>query len=83
MKKTIITIISLAIFTVGSTYAQDLQEILDKYFETAGQKKLLTLKTLVFSGKTLQMGMEMPFFMADTARAASASGTATRTNSQP
>ena len=61
MKKTIITIISLAIFNVGSTYAQDLQEILDKYFETAGQKKLLTLKTLVFSGKTLQMGMEMPF----------------------
>jgi outer membrane lipoprotein-sorting protein len=61
MKKTIITIICLAIFTVGSAYAQDLQKILDKYFETAGQQKLLTLKSLVSSGKTIQMGMEMPF----------------------
>jgi outer membrane lipoprotein-sorting protein len=61
MKKTIIAIISSAIFTMGSAYAQDLQEILDKYFETAGQKKLLTVKTLVSSGNMLQMGMEMPF----------------------
>jgi outer membrane lipoprotein-sorting protein len=46
---------------VGSAYAQDLQKILDKYFETAGQTKLLTNKTIVSSGKILQMGMEMPF----------------------
>ena len=61
MKKTILTIISLVIFTIGSAYSQDLQNILDKYFESAGQQKLLTLKTMVTSGKTLQMGMEMPF----------------------
>jgi outer membrane lipoprotein-sorting protein len=61
MKKTIFTIISLIFFSVGSAFAQDLQEILDKYFETAGQKKLLKLKTLVSSGNTQQMGMDMPF----------------------
>lgn len=61
MKKIIIAFISLALLTVGSAYAQDLQKILDQYFETAGQKKLLTIKTMVSSGKTLQMGTEMPF----------------------
>ncbi|MCK4855588.1 MAG: hypothetical protein KAT31_15020, partial [Bacteroidales bacterium] len=61
MEKTILIIISLAIFTVGSTYAQDLQEILDKYFETIGQEKILKVETIVSTGKTLQMGMEMPF----------------------
>lgn len=61
MKKIIITFISLALLTVGSAYAQDLQKILDQYFETAGQKKLLTIKTMVSSGRTLQMGTEMPF----------------------
>ncbi len=61
MKKTIITIISLAIFTVGSAYAQDLQKILDKYFKTIGQEKILKVETIVSTGRTLQMGMEMPF----------------------
>ena len=61
MKKTILVIISLAIFTVGSAYAQDLQEILDKYFKTIGQEKILKVQTQVTIGKTLQMGMEMPF----------------------
>ena len=61
MKKTIITIISLAIFTVGSAYAQDLQKILDKYLKTIGQEKILKVETIVSTGKTLQMGMEMPY----------------------
>ncbi len=61
MKKTILIIISLAIFTVGSTYAQDLQKILDKYFKSIGQEKMLKVKSLETTGKTLQMGMEMPF----------------------
>lgn len=61
MKKTIIILISLTIFSAGPIFAQDLQKILDKYFETAGQQKLLTIKSLVSSGKTIQMGMEMPF----------------------
>jgi outer membrane lipoprotein-sorting protein len=61
MKKTIIILITLTVFSAGSSFAQDLQKILDKYFETAGQQKLLTIKSLVSSGKTIQMGMEMPF----------------------
>jgi len=61
MKKTIITIISLAIFTVGSTYAQDLQTILDKHFKAIGQEKILNVQTQVSTGKMLQMGMEIPF----------------------
>jgi outer membrane lipoprotein-sorting protein len=61
MKKTILIIISLAVFTVGSAYAQDLQKILDKYFKTIGQEKILKVETIVSTGKTLQMGMEMPF----------------------
>ncbi len=61
MKKTILIIISLAVFTVGSSYAQDLQNILDKYFKTIGQEKILKVETIVSTGKTLQMGMEMPF----------------------
>jgi len=61
MKKTIITIISLALLTAGYAYTQDLQKILEKIYETAGQKTLLTKKTIVSSGKVLQMGQEMPF----------------------
>jgi len=61
MKKTIFTLISLALLTAGSAYTQDLQKILDKIYETAGQKTLLTKKTIVSSGKVLQMGQEMPF----------------------
>ncbi|KPL11819.1 MAG: hypothetical protein AMS26_19430 [Bacteroides sp. SM23_62] len=61
MKKTIFTILSLAVLTMGSAYAQDLQEILDKYFKTIGQENLLKVKSQISTGKILQMGMEMPF----------------------
>jgi outer membrane lipoprotein-sorting protein len=61
MKKIIITIVSLAIFTVGSTYAQDLQSILDKHFKAIGQENVLKVQTQVSTGKVLQMGMEIPF----------------------
>jgi outer membrane lipoprotein-sorting protein len=61
MKKTIFAILSLAVLTMGSAYAQDLQEILDKYFETIGQENLLKVKSQISTGKILQMGMEMPF----------------------
>ena len=61
MKKIIITIMSLAIFTVGPTYAQDLQSILDKHFKAIGQEKVLKVQTQVSTGKILQMGMEIPF----------------------
>ena len=61
MKKTIIAIITLAIFTVGSTYAQDLLTILDKHFKAIGQEKILKVQTQVSTGKILQMGTEIPF----------------------
>ncbi len=61
MKKNILSIIILAIFSIGNTYSQDLQTILDNFFETTGQKKLLKMDTQVASGKILQMVMEMPF----------------------
>lgn len=61
MKKIFITFISLAVLTLGSAYSQDLQKILDKYFETIGQEKLLNIKSQISTGKTLQMGVEMPF----------------------
>ena len=61
MKKNIITIISLAFFTVGSTYAQDIQSILDKHFKAIGQEKVLKIQTQVSTGKLLNMGMEIPF----------------------
>ena len=61
MKKIILTLIRLAIFTVGSTYAQDLQSILDKHFKAIGQEKVLNMQTQVSTGKILQMGMEIPF----------------------
>jgi outer membrane lipoprotein-sorting protein len=61
MKKTIIIIINLVIFTVGATYAQDLQSILDKHFKAIGQEKVLNVQTQVSTGKVLQMGTEIPF----------------------
>lgn len=61
MKKTIIAILTLAIFTVGSTYAQDLQTILDKHFKAIGQEKILKVQTQVSTGKMTQMGTEIPF----------------------
>jgi hypothetical protein len=61
MKKTFVIIINLAVLTIGSAYPQDLQTILDNYFQTIGQKKLLDVNTQISTGKSLQMGMEMPF----------------------
>ncbi len=61
MKKTIFAILGLAVFTLGSSSAQDLQKILDNYFEAIGQKKILSVNTQVSTGKILQMGMEIPF----------------------
>ena len=43
------------------TGLKNLQEILDTHFETIGQENLADVKTMVSTGMTLQMGMEMPF----------------------
>jgi outer membrane lipoprotein-sorting protein len=61
MKRTLIALISLAAFALGPANSQDVNEILDKYFETIGQKTLADIETMVATGKSMQMGMEMPF----------------------
>jgi outer membrane lipoprotein-sorting protein len=61
MKKKIITLFCLAVFALGSAYSQDLQEILSNYFKSAGLEKLSKIKSIVSTGKSVQMGMEMPY----------------------
>jgi outer membrane lipoprotein-sorting protein len=61
MKKTIIALISMTLICLGTSHAQELNEILDKYFKTIGQEKILKVQTQVSTGKVLQMGTELPF----------------------
>jgi outer membrane lipoprotein-sorting protein len=60
MKK--IISLALALFTgVGmGIHAQDLDEILDNYFEVIGLSKVLETETVISKGKAVQMGMEFP-----------------------
>ncbi len=51
----------MAFMAMAFISAQDLEEILDTYFETIGQEKLLKMKTMQASGKAMMMGMENPF----------------------
>jgi hypothetical protein len=61
MKKHLFAMSIMAVLAMVPVAAQDVNEILDSYFETVGQKKLLKVKTIETSGKIMQMGMEMPF----------------------
>ncbi|MFC2116483.1 outer membrane lipoprotein carrier protein LolA [Bacteroidota bacterium] len=61
MKKRLFSIMIIAAFAMGTIPAQDLQEILDTYFETIGQENLVDVKTMVSTGTMMQMGMELPF----------------------
>jgi outer membrane lipoprotein-sorting protein len=61
MRKNIITIIGMALVTMGAASAQDLQDIMDKHFKAIGQENILKVKTQVSTGKIIQMGMELPF----------------------
>lgn len=61
MKKTIVAVLGLAIFALGTSSAQDLKEILNKHFKAIGQEKILDINSQVSTGKISQMGMEMPF----------------------
>jgi hypothetical protein len=63
MKKNIFALFIMTIIAIGSLSAQDLDEILETYFETIGQEKLLDAETISSTGKMMQMGMEMPFKM--------------------
>lgn len=60
MKKTIALLFGLFI-SVLLIQAQDLQEVLDTYFETIGQEKYLEHGTMVAKGKSIQQGMETDF----------------------
>jgi hypothetical protein len=61
MKKTLLSILFISVFALVSISAQDLDEILDNYFETIGQENLMDVQALVSTGMVLQMGQEMPF----------------------
>jgi outer membrane lipoprotein-sorting protein len=63
MKQRVLFTIMMAVFAITTSYTQDPQELLDKYFETIGQENLLKVKTLHAKGKAMQMGMEFPFEM--------------------
>ena len=61
MKRRFFAFSVMAFFAIGILPAQDVDKILDKYFETIGQKKLLKIESLVSTGTIQQMGMNMPF----------------------
>lgn len=42
-------------------HGQSLDEVLQQYFNTIGQDKLITVQTMTMKGKTVVMGMENPF----------------------
>lgn len=60
MKK--VTLLTFGLF-MGSCflYGQGLDEVLQQYFKTIGQDKLITVQTTIMKGKSVQMGMETPF----------------------
>ncbi|MCF8391906.1 MAG: hypothetical protein K9H12_14500 [Bacteroidales bacterium] len=60
MKK-YLTLLTILVFTSAvNIFAQDLDEILDNYFEVVGQEKMLEFNTIILQGKAVQMGMEFP-----------------------
>ncbi len=63
MKKNIFISLIVAFVAISLSSAQDLDKILDKHFETIGQKKLLKVKTIEATGKAVMMGMDSPFKM--------------------
>jgi len=63
MKKSIFLTLIMALLAISLTSAQDLDEILDNYFETIGQESLAKVKTIKATGKAVIMGMDAPFKM--------------------
>ncbi len=63
MKKLFSLTIALLIVSGAYLSAQDLDEILDHYFEVIGQDKITRVNTITSEGKVLQMGMELPFVL--------------------
>lgn len=64
MKKSIVTFfVLLFVASINGTYAQTLQDVLDKHFEAIGQEKLLEKETYAIEATVSQMGMEIPMVM--------------------
>jgi len=61
--KNLITFIFVFTFSIFGVQAQDLQEVLDSYFETIGQKKLNKHESMTAKGKSIQQGMETDFIV--------------------
>lgn len=56
-----IKLLALLLLIASISYAQTVDEILEKYFETIGQENLLKETSMKAVGKLLQGGMEIPF----------------------
>ena len=61
MKKIITLIIGALVAALFSASAQDLDEVLENYYEVTGMEKLSEVKNMLATGKSVQMGMETPF----------------------
>jgi outer membrane lipoprotein-sorting protein len=62
MKKLLLVLLGVALLSFGkSIIAQDLDDILKNYFETAGQDKLLQVNTITMDANIMVQGMELPF----------------------
>ena len=66
MKKIIILILGAILATFTSIFGQDLEEVLENYYEASGMDALQKVNTMTVKGKILQMGMEMPFTIYST-----------------
>lgn len=58
MKKSIFLTLLLAVFAISVTSAQSVDKILDKHFETIGQKKLKKVKSIQSTGRAMVSGMD-------------------------
>lgn len=66
MKKIIILILGAILAAISSIFGQDLDEVLENYYEVSGMDALKKVNTMTIKGKILQMGMEMPYTIYST-----------------
>lgn len=60
MKKVFLIMSAAIMFMMNVSFAQSLEEVLKKHFETIGQDKLSQVQSMIIKGKISQMGMEIP-----------------------
>ena len=61
MKKIIMLILAAIVAAIGSLFGQDLDEVLEQYYEVTGAEKVSQFQAVTAKGKIMQMGMEMEF----------------------